>query len=214
MRYGIKGLRLSVFLASILLLSGCLIVRQERENESQAAFPTEFQLSQFKGSDFKQVEATFFTHQSRELVFRVLSDIEQTSQWLERVESLEVITAYNNQQYLLRTIIDSPWPFKKRELITCVNTGFEEKTTTISIVSCSDRVPVDDLYLRLLEVQSSWKITKISNSLVEVNYKTWINPAGNVPAFIFNSELIDSTKVDISRLQRIIDNASLSDYAY
>jgi hypothetical protein len=214
MNYGVKVLILFAFLSSTLLLSGCLIVRQEQKNESQLPLAAEFQLTQFKDSDFKQVEATFFTHQSKELVFRVLSDIEQTSQWLDRVENLEVIAAYNNQQYLLRTIIDSPWPFKKRELITCVNTSFEENITTINIASCSERVPVNDLYLRLLEVQSSWRIKKISNTLVEVNYKTWINPAGNVPAFIFNSELIDSTKIDINRLQNIIDNSSLSDYAY
>ena len=156
----------------------------------------------------------FLTSKSKALVFRVLSDIKQTPQWLQRVDSLEVLTVYNNHQYLLRTIINSPWPFQNRELITCVDTFFEEKITTIKIVSCSDRAAIDDQYLRLKHLESSWEIRQVSDSLVEVNYKTWIDPAGAVPAFIFNSELINNTKVDFKKLQAIIENASLAQYAY
>lgn len=214
MSYFVKALKLCFVLVVTVLLCSCLTVKQDQKTSSSETSAAEFRLNTFKDSKFKQVEATFYTHQSKELVFRVLSDIDQTSQWLERVDSIEVVTSYNNQHYLLKTIIDSPWPFKKREIITCVKTSFEESSTTISIVSCSDRVPVNDRYLRLLNGESSWEITKLSNTLVKINYKTWIDPAGNVPAFIFNSELIDSTKIDFEKLKTIIDNASLSDYAY
>ncbi|GLS89514.1 hypothetical protein GCM10007916_05810 [Psychromonas marina] len=214
MKYNLKPLIICVALISTQLISGCKIIPPEQKKQPQSVGDFEFELSPFKDSNFKQVEATFFTHQSKELVFRVLSNIEQTSQWLERVESLEVLTAYNNQQYLLRTVINSPWPFKNRELITCVNTHFEEKKTTINISSCSDRVPENTQYVRLSDVESSWTIRKISNSLVEINYKTWIDPSGNVPAFIFNSELIDSTESDLLKLQAIIDNASMDQFSY
>ncbi|MFT6908046.1 MAG: hypothetical protein ACJAS1_004734 [Oleiphilaceae bacterium] len=209
-----KTLQACFLLVSIQLLSSCVIVPQEQEQEPKSKANIQVELSQYKQSNFKQVEATFLTHQSKALVFRVLSNIDQTSQWLQRVDSLEVLAVYNNHQYLLRTIINSPWPFQNRELITCVNTFFEENITTIKIFSCSDRVPLNDLYVRLLHVESSWRIRKIADSLVEVNYKTWLDPAGIVPAFIFNSELIDSTEVDLKKLQTIIENASLDQYSY
>jgi hypothetical protein len=68
--------------------------------------------------------------------------------------------------------------------------------------------------VRLLQVQSSWTITKVSDSLVEINYKAWIDPSGNVPAFIFNRELIANTEADLNSLKKIIDNASLDQYSY
>lgn len=214
----LKTLKTCFLFASITLLAGCVIVHQEQapQLKAQQKYKANFQvkLNQYQQSNFKQVEVTFFTQQSKERVFRVLSNIEQTSQWLQRLDSLEVLTVYNNHQYLLRTVINSPWPFKNRELISCVDTFFEQDNTTIKLYSCSERVESDDVNLRLSQLQSSWKITKISDSLVEVNYKAWLDPAGIVPAFIFNSELIEGTKADFTKLQTIINDASLEQYRY
>lgn len=214
MKHHLKLLIVGFLFISTQLISGCKITSPEQKKEAQSTRDITLELSHYKQSNFKQVEATFFTHQSKELVFRVLSNIKQTPEWLERLESVTVLTAYNNHQYLLRTIINSPWPFKNRELITCVNTTFEEKMTIIDISSCSDRVPENDQYVRLSQVESSWRISKVTDSLVEIHYKAWMNPAGNVPAFIFNSELIDSTKADLQKLQAIIDNASMEQFSY
>lgn len=214
MKYILKVSRIFFFFCAILCLFSCITVQKESKKDSPSEGVLQIKLNQYKQNEFKQVEATFFTHQSKELVFRVLSNIKQTPQWLSRINRLEVLAVYNNHQYLLRTIINSPWPFKNRELITCVDTFFEENITRISISSCSERVALNDAYLRLLEVESRWTIKKRSNSLVEVNYKTWIDPAGNVPAFIFNNELLDNSRADLKKLQTIIDNASLAQYSY
>lgn len=212
MKYKLQLLSINFLL--IILLSGCKTLEQKKAGEEKVNSNIQFKLTPFKQSNFKQVEATFYTAQSKSLVFRVLSDIKKTPEWLVRVNSLEVLNVYNNHQYLLRTIINSPWPFKNRELITCVDTFFKKTHTTINIYSCSDRIPLNELYVRISEIESSWVISNISDSKVEVNYKTWIDPSGNVPAFIFNSELINSTKTDLKKLQKIIDNSVLSEYAY
>ena len=210
----LKILKICFLLTSIQLLSSCSSVYTEQKQSSISTENIQVKLNQYKQSDFKQVEATFFTQQSKALVFRVLSDTDQTPQWLQHLDSLEVLAVYNNHQYLLRTIIDSPWPFQNRELITCVDTFFKESITLINIYSCTDRVPIDERYLRLSHIESSWEIREISDSLVEINYKTWIDPAGVVPAFLFNRELIRSTVVDLKRLKTIIENASLAQYSY
>lgn len=203
-----------MLLASILFLCSCIIVHKEQEQVAKISTEIQVQLHQYKQSDFKQVEATFLTHQSKALVFRVLSDINKISQWLQQAKSIEVLAGYNNHQYLLRMLINSPWPFKNRELITCVNTFFDKNITTIKIFSCSDRVPINDRYVRLQHIESSWKITKISDTLVKVHYKAWLDPEGVVPAFLFNSKLIDSTEVDLKKLQIMINNASIEQYSY
>ncbi|TEW56545.1 hypothetical protein E2R68_00470 [Psychromonas sp. RZ22] len=214
MKYNANGLTILFLLFTTLLLSGCVSVKQQQQKSAKSKGDLQVTLQQYKQSHFKQVEAKFFTSRSKALVFRVLSDIKGTPRWFERVQSLQVLQVYNNHQYLLRTVINSPWPFKDREVITCVDTLFKENITTINITSCSDRVPTNDQYVRLVQVESRWTIQKISNSIVEVNYKTWLDPNGYVPAFIFNRELIAGTEADLNKLQTIIDNASLDTYAY
>lgn len=214
MKYSLKALLMSFFLACMLLVSSCASILEPQEKEPTVITSLQVKLSQYKQSAFKQVEANFMTQKSKALVFRVLSDVDKTPQWLDRVENLQVLKVYNNHQYLLRTVIDSPWPFKNRELITCVDTYFNDSVTTIKIFSCSDRVPIDKQYVRVLQVESSWIISEISDSLVEINYKTWLDPSGNVPAFIFNSELNNSSKVSLKKLKIIIENALLTQYSY
>jgi uncharacterized membrane protein len=201
-------------LLTLMMLAGCASQPKQQQQVQQLNAHIQVKLNHYQQSDFKQVEATFYTHQPKALVFRVLSDIKQTSQWIEKLESIEVLYVYNNSQYLLRTTINSPWPFQNRELITCVDTFFEEKVTTITIYSCHERVAINDQYLRLTHAKSSWRLTEAADSRVEVNYKTWIDPAGYVPAFIFNHELIKNTKIDLKKLQRIIENAAMAQYAY
>lgn len=201
-------------LLMVMMLVSCASQPKQLQQAQQLSAQIQVKLNHYQQSDFKQVEATFYTHQSKALVFRVLSDIKQTSQWIEKLESIEVLSVYNNSQYLLRTTINSPWPFQNRELITCVDTFFADKVTTINIYSCHERVTINDQYLRLTHAQSSWRLTEATDSRVEINYKTWIDPAGYVPAFIFNHELIKNTKIDLKKLQSIIENASLTQYAY
>jgi len=211
MQYSFKPITL-LSLITFLLLFGCTHKVEKQEASLQSGVKVE--LKQYQQSRFKQVEASFLTSKSKELVFRVLSDIDKTSEWLKRVDSLEVLEIYNNQKYLLRTIIAMPWPFQDREVITCVNTAFAETMIAIEIHSCSDQVAESEEYLRLPKVISSWKIRTLSNNFVEVKYNTWLDPEGNIPALIFNNELINSTKIDFEELQTIIKSTNLEDFFY
>ena len=205
--------RIILIVSAVSALSGCILTTSHRTPKSLQQ-PPQIMLHDYLGSDFKQVKVNFFTTKSKELVFRVLSDIDGTPNWLDRVKSLEIVDVYNNQQYLLRTIIAMPWPFKDREIITCVNTDFQESFTSIDIFSCSERVAENNQFLRLPQVKSHWEIKQVNASLVEVNYQTWLDPEGNIPAFIFNNELMQSTQLDFMKLQTIIESSSLSNFAY
>jgi len=199
--------------ACSLLLTSCSTVPPQ-EKLSPSVNRLLVKLTKYKQSAFNQVEAKFVTHQSKALVFRVLSDIKKTPQWLDKINTLAVVAEYNHQQFLLRSIIESPWPFQDREIITCVNNDFAKSVTTINIFSCSERIPMDPQYLRVSQLESSWIIKDLPDSSVEVTYKTWMDPSGNVPAFIFNSQLLDTTKVSFKKLQVIIEKASLTQYYY
>ena len=212
MKRFLKSLILCSVITFQFLLSGCSFMKSKESDNFKSSIQVE--LTRYQQSAFKQVEASFLTSKSKELVFRVLSDIEQTPEWLGRVNSLEVLDIYNNQAYLLQTVIAMPWPFKDRELITCVDTRFKEMMTTIDIYSCSDRVPENEQYLRLPYIVSRWRIKEINDDTVEVKYKTWLDPKGIIPAFIFNKELIESTKVDFNKLQEIIKHASIERFIY
>ena len=204
----------------ILIVIGCWFVvscatHQRHSSNQVLSQPVEqllVQLYDYPNSDFKQVTARFTTPKSKELVIRVLSSLEHTSQWLEEVASIETLVMVSHSEFVLRTVLNSPWPFKQRELISCVTTNFEPQVTTINIESCSDRLALNEQFVRITDLKSRWVITATSKSSVVVNYQTWLDPAGAVPAFFFNLQLEKTTVKSLNRLQKVIEQASLDQY--
>jgi len=194
-------------------MSGCTTT-PEQDVEPHNTATVLVGLESVADSGFKRVSARFTSHKSKALVFRVLSDLKRTPLWLEEVDSIETLAVYSNSQYLLRTIINSPWPFRSRELITCVDTSFEPSVTTITIVACSERWPIDKQYVRVDALRSSWRIENSSDSSVSINYRAWLEPQGNVPAFLFNQQLAGRTDKSLRKLLKMIQDSDLSQYSY
>lgn len=196
-----------LFLASFLCLSLNYCANIPRSNLQQTKSPiAKIALVNVQDSDFHQINATFQVKSDKATTFKVISNLSTTKQWLPEVASIQTLKIYDFNNFLLRTVLDSPWPFKQRETITCVSTIFDEKTTHIDIKSCTKRYPVNESYVRVEHLKSSWRIKQLTNDIVEIDYQTWLNPAGNVPAYFFNQALFKQTKKSISKLQTLINS--------
>ncbi|WP_432463911.1 START domain-containing protein [Agarivorans sp. QJM3NY_33] len=205
--------RLTMMLALLGLFS-CSVSQREAADQSLINADFKIELSQYQHSPYKQVEAQFTTEQNLQLVFRVLSDLQRTAQWFEHLQAIETLEIYSNQQFLLRTIIKSPWPLTDRELITCVATNFEPKRIQIRVSACSDRYPPNPQWVRVSATKATWTLLQQASGAVLVNYKAWLDPNGNVPALFYNQQLIASTTASLHQLIKLIESSSLQQYAY
>jgi len=192
-----------------LTLQGCAIFSPQNIQPTKAN-SLRVSLESQQGSAFKRVTATFTTTKSRDVVFRVVSDLAKTPQWIPEVSSITPLKIYNNNHFLLRTVLNSPWPFMARELITCVHTTFKPKRIIIDIKSCSDDFAIDDQYVRVEQLNSRWTITQTNSKQVEIQYRAWLEPQGNVPAFFFNNALKNSTADSFQRLRELIEKVEAS----
>ncbi|NQZ33629.1 MAG: hypothetical protein HRU06_20360 [Oceanospirillaceae bacterium] len=165
-------------------------------------------------SPYQEVRAQFTSTQPKQLVYRVISDLALTTQWFQDLQSIETVAFETNNNYVLRSIINSPWPFKDREIITCVTTHFSSAMLSVDIKACPNKTAIDNQFVRVKQAQSQWQIKQLDNALVEVRYTAWINPEGSVPAFIFNQKLATSSQISLIKLQRLIANAKAEDYLY
>lgn len=203
-----------IAILSMALLASCVASTANQKGFPHKSYVIDVVMNDFDSSDFKQVEANFISSKPKALVFRVLSAIDTTPLWLDRLNKIEVVDVYSNQSYLLRTVIDSPWPFKDRELISCVDTTFEKSVTTVKISSCSKRVTKSKDYVRIEKSESIWKLVDAKEGGTNISYKTWIDPEGFVPAFLFNRELKKYTQADLKRLSHLIEQSSLTKFSY
>lgn len=187
-------------------LSYCVNIPQASLNHSTTL--SRISLVNKVGSDFHQINATFQVTGDKTTAFKVISDLSTTKEWLPEVESIQTLEIYDFNNFLLRTVLDSPWPFKQRETITCVSTAFDEEEIRIDIKSCPQRYPANESYVRVEQLKSSWRIKQLANNTVEIDYQTWLDPKGYVPAYFFNQQLLTRTKNSLNKLQTIINDTS------
>jgi hypothetical protein len=205
---------LSVILLTVVLCS-CTKLTQPQENTTLLNNAnTEIRLSTIKESNFKQVEAVFSSDKSKQQVFLVLSNLQQTPQWFDKLMSIKTLVKYNNKQFLTRSIINSPWPIRNRELITCVNTQFSKNETRIDILACPTKAEHTKQLVTVTKARSSWVIKQLPSGLTQIFYKAWLEPGGFIPATLFNHQLISSTKRTIRQLQKTLAQTEHNNYGY
>ena len=171
-------------------------------------------LSEYEDSKFSQVNASFYVSSNKNDAFRIISDLSLSTQWFDRLKSIDTLVFEDNNNFVLRTIISSPWPFKNRELITCVNTQFMDASTIITIENCPTKHPETTELVRIQHANSLWTITSIPNNqqlssgkyLTKISYQAWLEPDGYVPAFFFNQSLKDSSLKSLIALKQLIEN--------
>ena len=164
-------------------------------------------------SDFKQVRAHFTINKPPALIFRVLSDTQLTPSWFSYLQTLDTVEIYSSRSFLTRATLDSPWPFLPRDLISCVTTHFEKQRISIKLKDCHNKYPQQEDSLRITASDSHWMITEHEEE-TRIEYQAWTDPGGNVPAFIYNSLLIETTQETLNKLRQILKSKSLTDYSY
>lgn len=171
-------------------------------------------LTKHETSEFSQVNASFYASKNKSDVFRVISNLSLSPQWFDRLKSIDTLIFQDNNNFVLRSVISSPWPFTDRELITCVNTQFLEIQTIITITNCSEKAPDTSNLVRVKHANSLWTITPIppnpklvsSKDLTKINYQAWLDPNGYVPAFFFNQSLESSSLKSLTALKKLIES--------
>ena len=195
----------------ILFLSACSTFVNDTSSQNGEL---RIALTSYPGSSFKQVQAVMTVEQSSDLVFRVLSDIKRTPSWFDRLEQMHNLAFYDVNNFLVQALLDSPWPFKDREIISCVGTEFGERQTRIEIRSCNERHRQTQGYLRVERARSTWILTPLADGKTEIQYRAWLEPGGWVPAWFFNTQLRSNAAKTLTALRKELALSKREDYAY
>ncbi len=94
-----------------------------------------------------------------------------------------------------------------------MTTQFEPERIIIKLKDCHAEHPQQDSTLRVTASDSRWIITGKGDK-TRIEYEAWTDPGGNVPAFIYNALLTETTLETLSKLKQLLKTKSLADYSY
>lgn len=171
------------FLTGIMLLISCLALTQEnweltKENDNIKVYFKKITDQKFD----VRIEANFAS--PKEKILNIIDDHRSYPNWVYRCTLAEE-KEIEGKTYL-RTITDTPWPFKDRDAIsyTSINKEINKNTTLIHSISKPDVIPPYEDYVRVKYSEVNWIITSIEKNTTHIQYTLSLEIQQEAPDFI------------------------------
>lgn len=120
----------------------------------------------------------------------VYLDTKRAPDWVNLMVKLDEHAVPGTSDAIEHHIYDMPWPVSDREFVFKRTTVWdaERKSVTVSYKSLEDaRYPLNETYVRAFDHGSFWRLTMVDAGHTKVEAVAMVDPAGSLPAWLFNS---------------------------
>lgn len=148
------------------------------------------------GSEFSQIKVEVVLPVSPRALYAQFGDGSECLQWQQRCESSKIIKHINENEKLIYTIINMPWPLSDRDFIFHLSFNIDTKTKviTISLTPSSDVEVESDLVRAKSNAQ--YRIEPINGSSSKLTMLIHTELGGDIlPSFV-NSSIVDELYSD------------------
>jgi hypothetical protein len=195
----------ALFIFSILLMNAYAQEtdwKLEKEKEGIAVYTRNFE--EVKIKEFK---ATTDINAEMEILVAMVLDVEEYSKWMENVKSAEVIKKISEDELYIYSVVDVPWPFDDRDVVTIdkVSRDASSGVVTISIQGVEGMVPEKEGVIRMPESGGFWKFTPQKNGRIAIVYQYLADPGGGIPDWLVNMFLVDGPYKTLENMKRIAE---------
>ena len=144
--------------------------------------------------------------QPLEVIGSILSDISSYPKWFFKCIESKRIRMDNTpgRSYYLYIAINTPWPFKDRDVVYKANVGIDYDLGRVIIKSTAltePIVPMRSGYVRITDSQHRWILEKVSSEQTRVTFINRTNAAGPFANYISNPGLRSTTFYSLKNLQ-------------
>ena len=118
----------------------------------------------------------------------LLLDTDNADKWLSNVDSVNVLKSPSQNEHIVYTQFNAPWPIKNRDMVTYSRIfRTSNSQTQIGIQAAPNVYPIQDNYIRIEHVEASWVINQRSPNSISIEYQAIADPAGKIPHWLGNS---------------------------
>lgn len=136
-------------------------------------------------------------------------DTASYGRWVHHLSEMEVLEKNDSLEYVVRQVIDTPWPLQKREMV--VRTGLEaagENAVAVVISGVPDFIPENPSYARVREMQGLWLFEPTGPEAVLLTFVMHIDPGADVPSAISNQAMFEVPFYSMDNLRKLAQDLS------
>lgn len=157
------------------------------------------------GSTYKRFYATTRVQARLSTVVAALSDVTAMPEWIARMRSAQLLRRDANREVWVHTVYRLPYPFLEREAVLH-STLRQDNSGVVEVSTRAEpgMVPPHPRRVRLLNLQSLWRLTPERNGTVKIELWGEGDPGGYVPHLLFNYNLPDEPAQTLRNLRHLL----------
>jgi hypothetical protein len=154
----------------------------------------------------KEIWAKTVVKGSPSSLLRLLNDLRQAPQWIDNCLDVKLLKDGDANINIVQSTFSAPWPMQNRDMVTQSIIQIKGDSIVIDIEDVGQQYPKQKDTVRMTNIQGQWTVIKIDPDLIEISYQGTGNASGNVPWWLANKVLIDSTYQTFLQLSDIISH--------
>ena len=153
---------------------------------------------------YKEFRGEIEVNAKPDRVVRLFQDLNKISEWHYRTKTAEVLDLVNMTNAYVYIVNAPPWPVKPRDVICKVSLQLDRENDLIRITidSVDGFLPVTEEYVRTAKLKAEWQIKPVTETTSLLRYQVFIDPAGKIPRWLFNSFAVDVPLITLLNLKR------------
>ena len=156
-----------------------------------------------EGSPYDAVRSTTVVQNVRlSALVAVIEDFEACPDWADRCAESYLVERISNNQALVYTHNDMPFPVKDRDVLARIVWHQDPDSFEVLMDSVATSDLMDEVRgrLRLTEAVATWRFTPVTSGTVEITSEAHIDPGSSLPGWVTNMLLVDTPFVTMKEL--------------
>jgi hypothetical protein len=145
-----------------------------------------------ENSRLKEVRTVTEVKSSLSAIVALLLDVKNYPNWIYSCSEASTLNVINDHEVYHYQVTHLPWPLSNRDLIWHFNIEQAETTKIVAITNQSEPeyIPEKKSIVRVKHVQSSYRLTPLTEGKVKVEFELFVDPGGNIPAWLINANIV------------------------
>lgn len=129
-----------------------------------------------------------------EKIYEMIGNVQNVDWWDDDISELQILSQQKDEFVNYYLVYDVPWPLMDRDLCVQahIRTDREKGCRTVYAEPLSGKVPEKDGRVRIKDYWQKWTIQDKGNGMIHLTLEGFFDPAGNVPAWLYNLVITDT----------------------
>lgn len=159
-----------------------------------------------EGSSLKSFKGVMDVHSTMDKVCDLIGNVKNHDWWDENLREIKVLSYEKDKYFQYYLVYHVPWPFTDRDLCVEANESIDQVTGRRTIVATplTNVIPEKPDLIRIKKYSQKWTIQPMENGVIRITLEGFVNPAGNVPSWLYNMVIIETPLKVMRRVKKFV----------